>query len=191
MATLKKIFSNIYLYILWALLAFFFWSWIFGLVNDTTTFKKVSIYIDCAAMEELDLTLELEEDLPQGIKMVKLHTKDYVVFDEPTMLMGDILVLKESELPYYVEALSPIAPFAQAHPELAAYTWEGETVGIRVYDAASGQGILNNYVSFLAPGEPPEDFYMVFLADSRHLGSLNGSADDAAFQLAEKLLTLP
>ncbi len=187
MKAIKQIFSRFYIYVLWALLSFLLWGWIFGIVTDTTTFHKVSIYVDCAEIQDLDLTLELEADLPEGIKMVKVHPMSYVVFDETTMLMGDILILRESSVEGYLEALCPMGDWGA---EYETYAWDGQVYGIRVYDADAGQGILADYVTFLGAYEAQEDFYLVFLNDSHHLGSLNDSVDDAAIQIAERLLNL-
>ncbi len=186
----KQIFSRWYIYIIWGLLSFFIWGWIFGMVTDTSTYHKVSIYIDCASCEDLELTLALEEDMPEGIKMVKVHPLSYVVFDETTMFMGDILILRESNLENYVESLCPITELAQQWQVSDTYSWEGEVYGIRVYDGATGTGILEEQVTFLYPGEAAEDFYLVFLAESHHLGELNGSQDDAAVFMAQRLMTM-
>ncbi|MCD8118159.1 MAG: hypothetical protein LUE29_01470 [Lachnospiraceae bacterium] len=189
MRAIKNIFSHFYMYVIWLILSYFLWGWIFGMVNDTTTYHKISIYIDCASLEEMDLTLELEEDMPEGIKKVKVHSFDYVVFDDATMLMGDIFIIRESDLEGYLEVLQPITELAaQGWPEYETYDVEGEAYGIKIFDGETGEGILQDYVTWLKPGEDAQDFYLVFLADSVHLGDLNGSDDEAAFEMAERLL---
>ncbi len=188
-AFFKHLASHLHVYVLWSILSAFLWMWIFGFVTDTTTFHKVSVYIDCHTCEELDLTLELEKDLPDGIKMVKVHPLQYVVFDEPTMLMGDIMILRACDLENYRDFLCPITLAAHRF-DRPTYKIEDEVYGIQVYDGASGQGILCEYVSFLAPDEEPQNFYMVFLNKSRHLGQLNGSDDEAAFDIALRLLEI-
>ncbi len=190
MKTVKQIFAHFSTYVIWLLLSVFVWSWIFNMINDTSTFHKVSMYIDCHECADLDLTLELEEDMPKGIKMVKVHPLSYVVFDESTMFMGDILILRESQMENYRPVLADITALSGRWTDRPRYSQEDADYGIQVYDGQTGEGILSDYVTFLHPGEEQENFYLVFLAESRHLGSLNGSKDDAAFQMADRLLTM-
>ncbi len=185
----KHIASHFHIYVLWSLLSAFLWMWIFGFVNDTTTFHKVSVYIDCSTCADLDLTLELEKDMPVGIRKIKVHPLKYVVFDEPTMWMGDIMILRSRDIENYKDVLCPITTVADRF-SAPLFALEDEIYGVQVYNGETGQGILSDYVTFLAPHEDPDDFYMVFLRKSRHLGALNGSDDEAAFEVAAQLCEL-
>ncbi len=188
MKTFKRITSNFHLYVICAVLSFFLWGWIFGMVNDTTAFKKVSVYIDCDSCRDMELRLELEKEPPEGIKLIPVHTLDYVVFDETTMFQGDILVLRESQFPNYKDALTPLAGAESRFEGCQLLEDQGAVYGLKVYDAATGTGILADYVVFQNPGEKPEDFYLFFFKQSRHLGAINGSRDEAAFQVARTLM---
>ncbi len=187
MKRIKKFFSKLPPFVIWLLISAFFWSWIFNLVGDTTTFKKVSVYIDCSTCAKVDLTVKLEEDLPEGIRMMKVHPLSYVAFDEATMLMGDILILRESRVQDFLPALHPVTGLELAG-EGETYYYEGVPYGFRVYNGDTGEGILSEYVTFLAPGEQQEDFYLFFLYQSNHLGPLRESRDDAAIEVAARLL---
>lgn len=187
MSVIKRFTSRLYIYIIWAVLSFFIWGWIFGLATDTSTFKKVSVYIDCAQIQDMDLRLTLEEQLPEGIEMIKVHSLEYVVFDEATMFLGDILVLRESYLPNYVEALQPITGH---FPEEELLYYDGEAYGIPVFDPETGEGILEDFVTFLKPGQDPEPYYLFFMKGSHHLGDIAESRDDAAIRIARRLLAM-
>ncbi len=187
MKRIKNFFSKLPPFVIWLLISFFFWSWIFNLVGDTSTFKKVSVYIDCNTCADLDLTVKLEDDLPEGIRMMKVHPLSYVAFDEATMLMGDILILRESRIEGLLPALHPVTGLVLAG-EADTYYYDGTPYGFRVYNAESGEGILSEYVTFLTPEEQQEDFYLFFLYQSNHLGPLRESRDDAAIEVAARLL---
>ena len=59
---------------------------------------------------------------------------------------------------------------------------EGRTLGVKIWDAASGTGAAEDYLGY----EPGEDYYLFFNADSPHLSS----GDGAALRVAEELLKL-
>ncbi len=191
MTKLKRFTSTIYIYIIWAILSLFVWSWIFGIVNDTTTFHKLAIYIDCDSCRDMDLTLELEKDMPENITKVTARPLSYVIFDEPTMMLGDILVLRQSQMENYVGILAPLPELGSEYDSLPRYAHEGVVYGIQAYDPQTGAGILSDYVTFLNPGEEQEPFYLSFFIQSRHIGS-ESSRDTAAIEMAKRFLdTLP
>ncbi len=190
MKLLKRVGSQLHTYVLWALLSFLIWGWVFNLISDTTTFKKVSVYIDSAICQDAALTEILEEDKPEKIEFVQVRPLSYVVFDEPTMFMGDILVLRESYLPNYVTALTPLTGVESRFEGYEILEYEGKPYGIKVYDAQTGESLLGDYVTYLKPWEENEDFYLFFMVNSRHIAPLHKGADDIAFRMAEKLLTL-
>lgn len=189
MKTVKQIFSRLHIYILCLVLSALFWSWIFSLITDTTAYKKVSVYVDNDTCQTLELTLELEKDLPQDIRMVKVHTLSYVAFDEGALDYADIFIFPGSGIESRAQGLEPITdhPIVRGREVL---TLDGDVIGIKVYDAATGTGCMKDFIQYAVPGQEPEDYYMVFPSLSRHLGSLNGSRDDAAFFVAEKMLAM-
>ncbi|MGM9668154.1 MAG: hypothetical protein ACI3VZ_00150 [Faecousia sp.] len=186
MKLLKKITSKLYLYLLWLVLSSMIWSWIFALIGDTSTYKKITIYVDSRICADLDLTLALEEDLPEGIRMIKVHPFSYVVFDEPAMLESDIYIIRESEIDNYLEALYPITEMSQWYAGKETCVRDGEVYGVRIYDAQTGEGSLQSFITY-----EDEDYYLVFVKESKHIGNQNGSrGDDLAFVIAERLLTM-
>ena len=97
MRVLKNIGSQVYLYLLWLLASVFLWGWIFTMITDTVPEKKVTIFVDAYALEDKALSIELEKELPEGIRMIRVHPFSYAMFQESTILNADIFIVKASE----------------------------------------------------------------------------------------------
>lgn len=164
MRLLKNIFSRLHVFVLWALGSFLFWSWIFTFVTDAPAEKKVTVYCHVPQVEDIDLAVKLEEDMPQGIRMIKVHSFDYVMFDMERIERGDIFIIPESELETFREDLLPLS---------------GEG-GEQVYDEETGEGIAKTYISY---GD--EDYYLFLGSGSVHL------EDGIAREIAMRILELP
>ncbi len=164
MRLIKNVFSQLHSFALWMLMSFLIWGWIFTLVTDTSAEKKVTVYCNVPLIEDKAMALKLEENMPDGLKMVKVHSFRYVMFDMENMELGDIFILPESEIDTFRAELRPIS---------------GD-VGEKVYDAASGTGIATEYITY---GD--EDYYLFLGGESVHL------EDGVALEMAKKLMALP
>ena len=163
MKVLKNILSQLHSFILWALASIFLWAWIFGLATDTSFDKKVMIFCHVPAIQDVELTMDLEKDLPEGIKMVQVHPCDYVMFDTVSITRADILII-------------PAIDVAEMGDEIVPLEGEG---GTPVYDPDTGQGVLLDYITY---GD--EEYYLFLGAASAHL------EDGIAAQVARELLEL-
>ncbi len=161
MKTLKNILSQLHSFALWALASVLLWGWIFGLATDTTPDKKIMIFCHVPELRDVELTMALEEDLPEGIKMVQVHPFDYVMFDTVSITRADILIVPAIDVPELGDEIVPL---------------EGEE-GAQVYDPDTGEGVLLDYITY---GE--EDYYLFLGANSAHL------EDGAAAEMAKQLL---
>ena len=161
MRILKNIFKKLYLFVAWAIVAFIFWSWIFTFATDTSPDKKITVYCHVPEIDSVGLAVKLEEGKPEGIKMVKVHSFEYVMFDVESIENGDIFILPESLIGEYAELL--LDPGG----------------GVRVYDSAAGPGSAVGFI-----GYTDEDYYLFLGAKSAH------SEDGAAEKIAEKLIGL-
>lgn len=144
MRVLKNILSHLHIFVLWALLSAMLWAWIFTLVTDTTADKKITIYCHVPQVKSTELAVRLEENLPEGLKMIKVHSFDYVMFEIEPINGGDIYIIPASERSEFAEDLS------------------GE--GVKVYDQETGTGIAAEYITYGS-----EDYYLFFGAHSLHL----------------------
>ena len=163
MRVLKNIFSRVHIFLLWAILSAMLWAWIFTFVTDTSPDKKVTVYCHVPEVKSTELAAALEESMPEGLKMIKVHSFDYVMFDTESIGRGDIFIIPASETEQFSEELAPVG---------------GEN-GVRVYDCETGTGIGMEFISY---GD--EDYYLFLGAGSVHL------EDGKALAVAEELLKL-
>lgn len=160
---IKKIFSQLHTFVLWALISALLWMWIFTFVTDTSPENKVTLYCLTPQMQDVRLAAALEETMPEGLRMIQAHPFSYVMFGVDDFYRGDIFILPASEIENYKELLSP--------PE------EGQ--GVKVYDAATGTGAAASYIDYT-----DEDYYLFLGTGSMHL------EDGKALAVARSLLNL-
>ncbi len=163
MRVVKNILSQLHTFVLWLLASALIWGWVFTIVTDTSPEKKVTVYCHVPTMADTALAAALEEDMPQGLRMIQVHTFDYVMFGKDLFDRGDIFIVPASEDPAFVQDLLPV---------------EGEG-GTKVYDAATGEGVAVDYIHY---GD--EDYYMYLGSGSVHL------EDGAALAVARTLLEM-
>ncbi len=163
MRVLKNILSQLHSFALWALASVLLWGWIFGLATDTTPDKKIMIFCHVPELQDVELTMALEEDLPEGIKMVQVHPFDYVMFDTVSITRADILIIPAIDVSEMGDEILPL---------------EGDG-GVQVYDPDTGEGVLLDYITY---GD--EKYYLFLGAASAHL------EDGAAAQIAREMLSM-
>ena len=163
MRILKNIASNLHIFLIWAVLSAMLWSWIFTLVTDTSPDKKVTVYCHVPEVQDTALAIELEKDMPEGLKMIKVHSFDYAMFNVESISSGDIFIIPVSEIQQFARDLAPVG---------------GEN-GVKVYDSETGTGIAAEYISY---GD--EDYYLFLGAGSAHL------EDGKALAVAGSLLKI-
>lgn len=182
MRILKAFYSNILKYLLWLVLSTMFWAWIFTFVRDTTADKKVVLYADVFSMSDRALDVRLEEEMPEGIEMIRVHLFSYAMFNDASLGQGDLYILPEWEVEEMIEDLAPLSLDGAYE-----YYWhEGEPYGILIYDAKTGTGIAQDYIQYLAPGQEPQNYYLFFGARSVHLDE----QDETARLVARSLLSI-
>ena len=158
--------SQLHSFAAWAIVAAIFTGWIFTNVTDTKAAKKVEIFVNAYEMENMELRLELEENLPEGIRMIKVHRFTEALFGDRTFLNADIYIVRASDVEELRDAFS------------------GE--GIKVYDAETGRGAADGYISYWVPGAESEDYYLFYGINSLH----TGKQDTAAFYVAERFMEI-
>lgn len=184
MNLIKKIFSNIHRYILWALLSALIWAFVFSIITDADRKKKVTVFFNTPSVEEYRFEEALDEDLPEGIRMVKVHGHEYTAFDSSVLNEIDIFILAEKDITENLERFSPITGF-DGYKLLEA---DGVVYGVCVYDPASGIACADEFVDYASPGGTEQIYYLCFLKDSPHIGEMSGSGDSAAVFVAKRIL---
>ncbi|MBQ7670860.1 MAG: hypothetical protein IJS45_09095 [Clostridia bacterium] len=178
---MKRFFKNLgsvlILMLAWAVVSTMFWGWIMNLVTDTVPAKKLTVFIEADKVDTDGVEDILYDGLSEGLTMVKVHPFSYAFFDSQTLLNSDVFVVKGSNIEQYIGSFEPL-PDALKDSGYEYYVSEdGAPLGIKVYDKASGTGILSEYVTY---GD--EDCYLFIGSSSPHL------EDGAALFAAEKLL---
>ena len=163
---LRNVLSQLHSFAAWAIVAAIFTGWIFTNVTDTKAAKKVEIFVNAYEMENMELRLELEENLPEGIRMIKVHRFTEALFGDRTFLNADIYIVRASDVEELRDAFS------------------GE--GIKVYDAETGRGAADGFISYWVPGAESEDYYLFYGINSLH----TGKQDTAAFYVAERFMEI-
>ena len=163
MRVLKNIRSQLHSFALWLIVSVIFWGWIFTLVTDAPPAEKVTVYCHVPGIQDTALAAALEEHMPEGLRMIKVHSFDYVMFDVETIGLGDVFIIPASEIETYAESLAPV----------------GEEPGVKVYDAVTGSGAAMDYIQYA-----DEDFYLFLGAGSVHL------EDGKALKVARELLSM-
>ena len=183
MRTVRRIFSRFYLYVMWFFLAFLAAGLLFARLGDTDAAHKVTLFADVPAMRDVELAAALEEDMPEGIRMIQVHPFSYAMFDSDKLLNADLYIVSASHVEEYADSFREIS--GAAFDAEGGCFREGALWGVRVWDAARGEGIATDYIDY-----PDEDCWLFFNAGSPHVRSLGGEGDDAALAVARALLAM-
>ena len=109
MRVLRRIFSRLYVYILWCFLAFLAVGLLFSRIDDTDAARKVTLFADVPAVEDAALASYLEEVMPEGIRMIKVHPFSYAMFDSDNLLSADLYIVPASHVEDYAGSFRSIA----------------------------------------------------------------------------------
>ena len=214
MRVLKNIFSQLHTFILIALLSTVFWLWIFTIVTDTAAENKIVVFFDVPSVNEKALDLGLEKNMPDGIKMIRVHTFDYAMFDDGSLQQGDIFVIRRSNMEKYAQDLADMhnltnllrgvdllkdvkynslsdADSAVVPNSEYFLDDEGRAVGIKVYSAEDDCGLARKYVNYIFPDGKTEDCFLCYGAKSLHTFYNENAVDNAAGSVVYYLLKLP
>ncbi len=183
MRIIKWILSNLHRYVLWALLSVLLWGWIFMLRMDTSRDKKVTLFIDVPQVDIQGLTLELEKDLPEGIKLVKIHPFSYAdAFDFGDLDSADMYILTADDIDRSHDKLAPV----DNEKYTGCYCIEGVAYGIPVHISGENTGCAASYIEY-SEDQRNCSHYLCFNGKSIHIGS----KDNAAFEIAETIFAMP
>ena len=173
---------------IWLILAVLFWSWIFTFLTDTDPAHKVSLFADVEACRDKELAIKLEKELPDGIRMVKVHRFAYAMFDSNNLRNADLFILKASDLEQYREWLAPLPQ--QFAEQAVLFDENGVALGIPVFDPADRTVVAGEWLTYAIPDESNEQYCLAFGASSAHLPDLSDHPDLSSVIIAEKLLSL-
>ena len=181
MQVLKNIWSQLHRFVFWALLSPIFWAWIFTIITDTVPEKKVTLYVQTENCRSQELALKLEEEKPEGIKMIKVHPFSYAVFGDRELLEADLYAVRETEAEAMLPGFAPLDGEGLDVGGRELYVRDGVAYGVKL----SGPGEAGAAAAYMGY-EQGESYYLFFNAGSPHLSG----GDGAALRVAEALLKL-
>lgn len=177
MRVLKNILSQLHVYVVWLILSAVLWGFVFNFVTDAPREKKLVLFAEVETCRDAELSAALEERKPAGIKLVQVHSFDYVMLDETALLNADLYIVPADKIEDYHESFRALDPERMDLSGLTLYETDGKPCGIRVWDGETGCA-----ASCLGYGEG--EYYLFLGANSLHAGE----KDDAAYRLIEVLL---
>lgn len=177
---------QIHMYLIWGVIAVMFVNFLFGLVTDTSRAKKVSVFVNVDAVDEAGLETVLNDDLPEGIKMTKVHTFGYFAFGNDDIGLDDIYIVKESDAEKYIEAFSPLYDFWNFRDIDKYYVKDDIPYGILIRSSDERFEAAAEYIGYeYVDGRAQDEYYLFFGRDCLHKGK-----DGAAAKVAEKLISI-
>ena len=175
----RNLLRQLLLYLLCIVLAAIFTTFVFGRIRDTVPEKKVSVFADVPAVKSAELEVLFSEDLPEGIKMVKVHTFDYDVLGFAGGNEADIFIVEAANAEKYMEHFAPVSEFLPPRSIYQYYIHDGTPYGILI--KGGGNASAAQYIEY----QEGRDYYLFFGKQSHHPGQ-----DGAAAKTAERLMLL-
>ena len=135
--TLRNILRQLLLYVLCVILSAIAVTFIFGRITDTVPAKKVTVYADVRSIRSAELETVLGEDLPEGIKMVKVHSFEYELFG----FSGggaDIFIVEKSRAEDFIGNFAPLYDFLAPRDIFKIYEYDGTAYGVLIHSGSAG-----------------------------------------------------
>ena len=186
MRILKKVASDLLFYLLWAVIAALLWIWIFSFITNTSVDKKVVLFADVPVIRATELSIELEKDKPENIKMVKAKSFENAMMMSSEIAVSDMYIVGSEAIDKYFDSFAPLSGEYVDSFDADVYAVDGVIYGIKVFDKESGKGIAMDYIGYYTD----EDYYLFFGVRSAHCKSLGFGDDDAALSIARRLFEL-
>lgn len=101
--------GGLVLYLLmWLMVSVLIVGSVFVRVTDTDAAHKLTVSVTDDTVDAARLTGELEKDLPEGIKMVKVRPFTYYLFGGDELRRSDVFIISEAEIGDYIDWFAPI-----------------------------------------------------------------------------------
>ena len=108
MRYIKKAFTLIPLLILWLMFSIFLWGFVFNLITDAPPREKITLCVDAETPGATELAVLLEEKLNGQVRMVKVRSFDYAMFDSGALTGADLFIVPASHAEIYQEWFLPM-----------------------------------------------------------------------------------
>ena len=185
----RRVMSLVPMLIVWVFFSLLIWSWVFSLITDTTSARKITLYVDGSVVHATNLAVLLEEGLPAGVRMAQVRPFSYAMMDGDALRRADLYVMPESDAVEYLNWLAPLPDVYVSSPG-ALLSADGVPLGVPVYDAGASLSVAASYVQYHSDGKPDQRWYLCFGTQSLHVPGNPGAVDDAAVSAAGVFLGL-
>ena len=185
MRKIRRFFDALPALVLWAMLSIFLWSFVFNFLTDVPAAEKVVLFIDAPLTNETQLAVKLEEAAGESIKMVQVRSFAYAMMGSEEIENADLYIIGESGIAEYADWFAPLPQ------ELCAGTLlerDGQPMGVKVWDAATGGGLAPEIIGYTFPGKAIEDHYLLVGKNSLHVQSHENAVDNEAVTCTLELL---
>lgn len=189
MRKLRQFFDLAPAMLMWLMLSIFLWGFVFNFLTDAPAQEKLTLFIDAPLTEETALAVRLEGVVEAPVRMVQVRGFSYAMMSSDGIENADLYILGASQLETYREWFAPLPEDLQALGEV--FIADDVPLGLKVYDAASGQGAAAHHIGYTAPGKTNEDHYLCVGRNSLHVLSNENAVDDQAVTCAAYLVSLP
>ena len=98
------------LLVLWAFAVLIFGSFIFYQITDTSPQHKITMYVDGGTVNGDQLAEQLEKELPDTIRMVRIHPFSYQMFGDEELKTADLYIVPDSHREQYRDWFVPEDP---------------------------------------------------------------------------------
>ena len=166
MKKLKQFFDLVPAMLLWLMLSIFLWSLVFNFLTDAPAGEKIVLFIDAPLTNETQMALDLEAAADDPIKMVQVRSFAYAMMGSEEIENADLYIIGESAFAEYQAWFQPLPEDLHNGTLLEI---DGTPYGVKVYDAATGEGLAPEIIGYTYPGKIVEDHYLLVGKNTLHL----------------------
>lgn len=185
MRKIRRFLDTLPALVLWAMLSIFLWSFVFNFLTDVPAAEKVVLFIDAPLTNETRLAVALEEAAADSIQMVQVRSFAYAMMGSEEIENADLYIIGESGIAEYAEWFATLPEELQTGTLLEK---DGQPLGIKVWDAATGEGLAPESIGYTFPGKAVEDHYLLVGRNSLHVQTHENAVDNEAITCALELL---
>ena len=171
--------------LLWAMLSIFLWSFVFNFITDVPASEKVVLFIDAPLTEETRLAVQLEEVAGDTVQMVQVRPFAYAMMGSQEIEHADLYIIGESSIGEYGDWFVPLPEALRTGTLLER---DGQPIGVKVWDAATGEGVAGDVIGYTSPNKVQEDHYLLVGKNSLHVQNHENAVDNEAVNCALALM---
>ena len=124
----RRQFGEILLYLLaWLMISILIVGSVFVRITDTDAAHKFTFSTTAGTESAVRLAERLEQNLPDGIRMVKVRPFTYYMFGGDELRNSDVFLISENEIPDYIGWFSPLPA---EYDREGAYFEDGVLLGV-------------------------------------------------------------